>query len=169
MCSSDLFPSHDTPGQRGINYKITDKSKVVTSPAADVETFDGFFIIHTEKGPVNTIYPKLTYAQLVDVFGDINPEKHGLHTLAAYNFANAGNTVTVIRVDKDAKLANMTTKIKLTALEKEVLIYKGTIINASEADITAGMHNEIFYLPLSCWQHFQSAHRGYHPLQDIFS
>ena len=134
---------YNTPGQRGINYKITDKSKVVTSPAADVETFDGFFIIHTEKGPVNTIYPKLTYAQLVDVFGDINPEKHGLHTLAAYNFANAGNTVTVIRVDKDAKLANMTTKIKLTALEKEVLIYKGTIINASEADITAGMHNEI--------------------------
>jgi hypothetical protein len=39
---------YNTPGQRGINYKITDKSKVVTSPAADVETFDGFFIIHTD-------------------------------------------------------------------------------------------------------------------------
>jgi len=134
---------YNTPGQRGINYKITDKSKVVTTPASDVETFDGFFIIHTDKGPVNTIYPKLTYAQLVDVFGDINPEKHGFHTLAAYNFANSGNTVTVIRVDKDAKLANMTTKIKLTAVEKEVLIYKGTILNVSEADVTAGMHNEI--------------------------
>lgn len=132
-------------GSLGIEYVIQDNTRVQSSSTTKnvIETLDGLFIIHANKGIPNVTFSNMTLANFEAMFGEVNKKKHGIQAAAARKLAKLGHTVTVCRLDKGAKIANLYSKAIFEAEEKEVYLYGGLLFNVTESVIDAGGFDSI--------------------------
>ena len=129
----------------GINYTIEDNTKLTSNETttSEVNTLDGLFVIHADKGVPNKTFTKMTLANFLAEFGEVNAKKHGLQAAACYKLLSLGHTASVCRLDKGAKIANLYPQLEFTATEEEVYIYKGKLFNITEAGIDAGDFDDV--------------------------
>ena len=132
-------------GSLGIDYTIQDNTKTVdtSTTTTEVDSLDALFVIHADKGIPNHTFTKLTLANLIAVFGELNAKKHGMQAAAAYKHASLGHTVSVARLDKDAAIANIYSKLMFSAQAKEVYLYEGQLFNITETEINDGDFDDI--------------------------